>query len=82
MSGPNKKLIVAAEEYFADLRRVRALGGGTRKRSYYPAATDEHEDHFPKLSTPSSLRGSASEPSDWDANDIRSNWHRNVGYGR
>ena len=37
MAGPNKKLIVAAEAYFADLRRVRASGGGTGERSYYPA---------------------------------------------
>ena len=37
MTGPNKKLIVAAEAYFADLRRVRASGGGTGERSYYPA---------------------------------------------
>ncbi len=37
MAGPNKKLIVAAEAYFADLRRVRASGGATGERSYYPA---------------------------------------------
>ena len=29
MTGPNKKLIAAVEAYFADLRRVRASGGGT-----------------------------------------------------
>lgn len=40
---------------------------------------DEHEDHFSKLSTPSSPRESASEPDDWNADDIRSTWHRNVG---
>ena len=37
MAGPNKHLIVAAEAYFADLRRVRGSGGGTGERSYYPA---------------------------------------------
>ena len=37
MTGPNKKLIAAVEAYFADLRRVRASGGGTGERSYYPA---------------------------------------------
>ena len=37
MTGPDRKLIAAVEEYFADLRRVRASGGGTGERSYYPA---------------------------------------------
>ncbi len=37
MTGPSRKLIAAAEAYFADLRRVRASGGGTGERSYYPA---------------------------------------------
>ena len=37
MTGPDRKLIAAVEEYFADLRRVRASGGGTVERSYYPA---------------------------------------------
>ena len=37
MTGPNNKLIAAAEACFADLRRVRASGGGTSERSYYPA---------------------------------------------
>ena len=37
MAGSTKKLIAAAEEYFADLRRVRASGGATEERSYYPA---------------------------------------------
>ena len=37
MAGPNKKLVAAAEAYFADLRRVRASGGATGERSYYPA---------------------------------------------
>ena len=37
MTGPSRKQIVAAEAYFADLRRVRASGGGTGERSYYPA---------------------------------------------
>ena len=37
MTGPSRKQIAAAEAYFADLRRVRASGGGTGERSYYPA---------------------------------------------
>ena len=37
MAGPNKKLVAAVEAYFADLRRVRASGGATGERSYYPA---------------------------------------------
>ena len=37
MAGLNKKLFVAAEAYFAELRRVHASGGGTGERSYYPA---------------------------------------------
>ena len=35
MSGTTKKLTAAAEGYFADLRRVRASGGGTQERSLY-----------------------------------------------
>ncbi len=37
MAGPTKKLVAAVEAYFADLRRVRASGGATGERSYYPA---------------------------------------------
>ena len=37
MTGPDKKLIGAVEAYFADLRRIRASGGATGERSYYPA---------------------------------------------
>ena len=37
MTGPNKKPSVAAEAYFVELHRVRASGGGTDERSYYPA---------------------------------------------
>ena len=37
MAGPDRKLIAAVEAYFADLQRVRASGGGTGERSYYPA---------------------------------------------
>ena len=37
MAGPDRKLIAAVEAYFADLRRVRASGGATGERSYYPA---------------------------------------------
>ena len=35
MTGPDRKLIAAVEEYFADLRRVRASGGATGERSSY-----------------------------------------------
>ena len=37
MAGTNKKLVATVEAYFADLRRVRASGGATGERSYYPA---------------------------------------------
>ena len=37
MAGLNKKLLAAVAAYFADLRRVRASGGATGERSYYPA---------------------------------------------
>ena len=37
MAGPNKQLVSFAEAYFADLRLVRASGGATGERSYYPA---------------------------------------------
>ena len=36
MAGLNKKLVAAVEEYFANLGRVRASGGATGERSYYP----------------------------------------------
>ncbi len=36
MAGPNKKLVAAVEAYFVDLQRVRASGGATGERSYYP----------------------------------------------
>ncbi len=39
MAGPNKKLVGAVEAYFTELRRVRASGGATGERSYYPALT-------------------------------------------
>ena len=35
MTGTTTKLTAAAEGYFADLRRVRASGGGTQERSLY-----------------------------------------------
>ena len=35
MSGTTTKLTAAAEDYFADLRRVRASGGATQERSLY-----------------------------------------------
>ena len=34
------KLTTAVEEYLADLRRIRASGGGTGERSYYPPLTN------------------------------------------
>ena len=37
MAAPNRNLTTAAEAYFADLHRVRASGGATGERSYYPA---------------------------------------------
>ena len=37
MTGPIKKPTAAVDAYFADLSRVRASGGGTDERSYYPA---------------------------------------------
>ena len=37
MSGTNAKLTLAVETYFADLGRIRASGGATGERSYYPA---------------------------------------------
>ena len=43
---------------------------------------DIHRRYFPGESPPSSVRESASEPADWDADDIRSTWVKNVGEGR
>ena len=40
MVEPNKKLTAAVEAYFTDLRRVRASGGATGERSFYPALAD------------------------------------------
>ena len=37
MAGSNKKLVAAVEAYFAELHCVRASGGGTGERSFYPA---------------------------------------------
>ena len=34
------KLTTAFEEYFSDLRRIRASGGATDERSYYPSLTN------------------------------------------
>ena len=36
MAGTREKLTAAVESYFADLRRIRASGGATGERSYYP----------------------------------------------
>ena len=36
MPGPNTKLTAAVEAYFAHLRSIRASGGATGERSYYP----------------------------------------------
>ena len=40
MPGTNTKLTTAAEDYFADLRRIRASGGSTPELSYYPPLTN------------------------------------------
>ena len=37
MTIPNKKLVAAVEAYFTAIHHVRASGGGTGERSYYPA---------------------------------------------
>ena len=37
MPTANAKLITAVEDYLTDLRRIRASGGATGERSYYPA---------------------------------------------
>ena len=36
----NKKLVAAVEEYFDDLRKIKASGGGTAETSYYPPLTN------------------------------------------
>ena len=42
---------------------------------------DVHESAFPDgPPAPGSVSESASEPDDWDADDIRSTWHKNVGW--
>ena len=40
MPGTNKKLTTAVENYFTDLRRIRASGGSTPELSYYPPLTN------------------------------------------
>ena len=40
MPATTTKLTTAVEEYFSDLRRIRASGGATGERSYYPALTN------------------------------------------
>ena len=40
MPATSAKLAAAVEDYFSDLRRVRASGGATGERSYYPALTN------------------------------------------
>ena len=40
MAATERKLTAAVEEYLADLRRIRASGGGTDERSYYPPLTN------------------------------------------
>ena len=40
MPATTSKLTAAVEEYFGDLRRIRASGGATGERSYYPALTN------------------------------------------
>ena len=36
----NKKLVAAVEDYFDDLRKTKASGGGTAETSYYPPLTN------------------------------------------
>ena len=40
MAGTTTKLTTAVEAYLADLRRIRASGGATGERSYYPPLTN------------------------------------------
>ena len=40
MAATERKLTVAIEEYLDDLGRIRASGGGTDERSYYPPLTN------------------------------------------
>lgn len=40
---------------------------------------DVHDDHFPGIDAPNSVSESATKPDDWDADDIRSTWIKNVG---
>ena len=40
---------------------------------------DVHDDHFPRAGAPSSV--SATRPSSWDEDDIRSTWIQNVSEG-
>ena len=40
MAGTKINLVPVVEDYLTDLRRVRASGGGTGERSYYPALTN------------------------------------------
>ena len=40
MSVANTKLTTAVENYFADLRSIRASGGSTPELSYYPPLTN------------------------------------------
>ena len=40
LAGTTTKLTAAVEDYLADLRRIRASGGATGERSYYPPLTN------------------------------------------
>ncbi len=40
---------------------------------------DEHDDHFPGILAPRRVREAATEPDDWDADDIRATWTLNLG---
>ena len=40
MQASGTKLTAAVEEYLGDLRRIRASGGATGERSYYPALSN------------------------------------------
>ena len=40
MAESTSKLVLAVGAYLDDLRRIRASGGGTYERSYYPPLTN------------------------------------------
>ncbi|MYA43516.1 MAG: hypothetical protein F4Z31_17450 [Gemmatimonadetes bacterium] len=40
---------------------------------------DTHDDHFPGIGAPNSASEDATEPDEWDEDDIRKTWIKNVG---